>query len=95
MLSLIVKLPVVNTTVPDSFSICTLNVSEPSVNTSSVGVTENVPLLAVIVNSPVLTAKSSGRSSMRQRNTAPALTLVVLIVTVKALPSFMLLSPAP
>ena len=67
--------------------ILTVNVSAPSVVKSAVGVTENEPVLFVIVNDPLIVEKSPALVARVQNSTVVLATLVVMTLNVPALPS--------
>ena len=72
----------------------TINDSGPSLVTSSAGVTENVPVLLLIVTKPVLTPKSPTLAGdTAQDSIVLLLTLVVLTVNDNSTPSLTALAP--
>jgi hypothetical protein len=95
--SLIVTEALVATTVPlvEPVLMLTVNVSAPSVVVSAVGVTENDPVLLVIVNEPLDVAKSPALVATVQYNVVLLATLVVVTLNVPALPSLILVGIVP
>jgi hypothetical protein len=88
LVSFIVTEDEVATMVPLVLSVLTLavNVSDPSVVVSAVGVTEKLPALFVIVNEPELVPKSPEFVTV-QYNVVLFGTLIVATLKVKLLPS--------
>ena len=86
--------PPMATTGPDVLPVLTLsvNVSDPSVSKSALGVTLNAPTPLVMLNEPLSVLKSALELLvllMDQYSVAPLLTPVVVTVAVRALPSLM------
>ena len=89
LVSLIVIVLLVATIVPviDPVLIFTVNVSEPSVVESAVGVTLNPPALLIILKEPDVVPKSPVLPDNVQYNVVPFDTLAVATIILPTLPS--------